>query len=510
MAPRPPKPQAIQTPADAFSKLAAQLKVQATRPNIYGYKPHAKQIAFHSSQAKGRLYIGGNRSGKTTGGIAEDIMWLTGRHPYRVVPQAPVAGRIVSVDFLNGIEKIIRPELARWLPPSELLGGSWFTAYNKELRTLTLENGSFVEFMSYDQDLDKFAGTSRDFIHFDEEPPQDIWLENKTRLIDKGGSYWITMTPVEGMTWVFDDIYMPGKADPVNGISVVEVDMTENPYLHSGEVDEFVSGLSADDREARVHGKFVQLGGLIFKHFDPSTHVIDPIIPPKDWEWYASLDHGYNNPTAWLWHAVSPDNRVITFQEHYLSGEVVDYHAKAVHKINESIGRPPETYIGDPSIRNHDPITGTSIHLEYSNGGIPIVLGNNDVPAGINRMARYLEIRGDGKPSWLITRNCTHLIYELQRYRWKTFASKKAIRENNGREAPHKKEDHAVDSSRYFFMARPELGPNNYEAVPVANPLGMPEGKPVQFDPSRYDRFAGEENSTKWNVESADEFMGII
>lgn len=518
----PRKSQDIESPLAALSHLAAALKTQATRPNIFGYKPHDKQIAFHSSQDKARLYIGGNRSGKTTGGIAEDIMWLTGRHPYRVTPEAPVAGRIVSVDFLNGIEKIIIPELARWLPPSELKGGAWSEAYNKSLRTLTLENGSFVEFMSYDQDLDKFAGTSRDFIHFDEEPPQDIWLENKTRLIDRGGSYWITMTPVEGMTWIFDDIYMPGKNDPANGISVIEVDMTENPYLHSGEVDAFVSGLSSEDREARVRGKFVQLGGLVYKHFNPEIHVIDPIIPPIDWEWYASLDHGFNNPTAWLWHAVSPDNRVITFDEHYLSGEVVSYHAKEVHKRNQqSNRRPPDQYIGDPSIRNTDPITGTSIHLEYSMAGVPITLGNNDVAAGINRVSRYLEVRGDGRPSWVITRNCTNLIYEMQRLRWKTFASKKAMRDNNGKEQQHKKDDHACDSARYFFMARPELGPNTYMgAQPNNNPLNAPVAREpgVAYDEFgrpqiKSERLAGEEfrkpQINEWTISgTVDDYMG--
>lgn len=494
---------------EAFLQLSTKLKAQASKPNLYGYKPHDKQVAFHSAQSKGRLYIGGNRAGKTVANIIECIYWLTGNHPYRVTPPPPVAGRIVSVDFINGIEKIIKPELARWLPPSMLKGGSWSTAYSKELRTLTLENGSFVELMSYDQDLDKFSGTSRDFVSFDEEPPQDLWLENKTRLIDRGGSYWISMTPVEGMSWVFDDIYMAGKASATSGISVIEVDMTENPYLLSGEIDEFVSGLSADDKNARVHGKFVQLGGLVFKEFDTNIHVIDPIIPSKDWEWYASMDHGYNNPTAWLWHAVSPDERVITFAEHYVPGEIIAKHAESVHQKNEQNGRPPDIYVGDPSIVQHNGVTGTSVQLEYQMGGVPITLGNNDVLVGINRMARYLEIRGDNKPSWLITRNCTNLIYEMQRYRWKTYANKRIGRDNNAREAPHKKDDHAIDSCKYFFNARPELGPNRYVPNKISNPLGMPEVHRQRID---FDRFAGQErmqNETKWRIESQDEFLGM-
>lgn len=493
----------IKTSTDAFRFLSEQLKAQITRPNIHGYRPHAKQVKFHSSDSKARLYIGGNRSGKTTGGIAEDIFWLTGRHPYRVTPPPPVRGRIISVDFLNGVEKIVRPELARWIPPSELLGGSWSTAYSKELRTLNLENGSFVEFMSYDQDLDKFAGTSRHFIHFDEEPPQDIWLENKTRLIDTGGSYWITMTPVEGMTWIYDDIYLPGQKDPASGITVIEVDMTENPYLHVGEVDEFISGLSNDDKEARVKGKFVQVGGLIYKHFDTEKHVIDPIDPRnlRDWYWYASLDHGFNNPTAWLWHAVNPDGKCITFAEHYKSGEVVDFHARAVHEKNGTLGRAPDIYVGDPSIRNVDPITGTSIHLEYTKAGIPIVLANNDVSAGINRVASYLE-----SGNLFITRNCVNLVAEMQRYRWKTWASKRIQQLNNNHEVAHKKNDHAVDSLRYFIMSRPELAPMPDMPGAAKNPLGL---FPHRADGEMYVP-AREANTTQseWHVETADEHMG--
>ena len=182
--------------------LTEGVRTAARRPNIYGYTPHEKQVSFHSSGARGKLFIGGNRSGKTVGGAAEAVYRATGRHPFRPVPPPPTRGRVVSVDFLNGVEKIVRPEIARWLPNSEIRGGSWESGYDRELRTLNLENGSTIEFMSYDQDLDKFAGTSRHWVWFDEEPPQDIFTECLLRLLDTGGDWWITMTPVEGMTWV--------------------------------------------------------------------------------------------------------------------------------------------------------------------------------------------------------------------------------------------------------------------------------------------------------------------
>ncbi|HET7713250.1 MAG TPA: terminase family protein [Patescibacteria group bacterium] len=452
--------------ATALRAISEQLAMSARQPNLHGYKPHIKQVKFHSSVAKRRLYIGGNRSGKTVGGVVEDCWWLTGRHPFRETPPPPVRGRVVSVDFLNGIAKIILPQFKQWLPPSDLKGGSWDTAYNKELRTLTLANGSSVEFMSYDQELDKFAGTSRHFVHFDEEPPEVIYTENVARLVDTGGSLWITMTPVEGMTWVYDTVYEPGKEGQNPNIDVIEVDMTENPYLNQDDVQEFLDSLSADERKARGSGQFVQMGGLIYKTFDPKPgglHVIEQSTmeaptPPKDWLWVVSLDHGFNNPTAILWHGISPDGRALTFHEEYGSGRVIEDWARTIHSINREFGRTPDYYIGDPSIKNTDPITGTSIHQEYIKYGIPFQLANNDVKAGLIRVARYMEPRKDGIPLWRVTSNCRNLIRELTRYRWKTYSSKKLASTNNPFDEPHKKDDHASDSLRYFIMSRPNLG----------------------------------------------------
>lgn len=465
--------------------LSSGLRNAAVRPSVYGYRPHEKQVEFHSLPQPRRLFLGGNRSGKTVGGATEAVWWATGKHPYRKTPPPPIRGRIVSVDFLNGVEKIVRPEVARWMPASELKGGSWATAYSRELRTLTLENGSTIEFMSYDQDLEKFAGTSRHFVWFDEEPPHDIYVENLLRLLDVGGHMWITMTPVEGMTWIYDDMYIAARTDP--NVAVVEVDMTQNSYLNQGEIESFMSGLTEDERQARMHGKFVQRGGLIYKNFGTENIIPANTEIPKDWLWIAGMDHGFNNPTAWLWCAVGPDGQVIIHNEHYESGKLVNYHAERVHTINAEHQRIPDYYVGDPSIRNTDPITGTSVHLEYIENGIPIILGNNDVRAGLNRVASYIEGLNQ-KPKLFITRNCVNLLAEIQRYRWATYAMKRHNFEKNKKEEPHKQNDHACDALRYIIASRPEMDDGKEFRVPV-NSMGAS----VAVDPysEQVDRTSG-------------------
>ena len=469
----PPRQRKIGSLHDAFADLSENLVRVASFPDINSYVPHPKQKRFHSSPARTRLYIGGNRSGKTTGGIVEDIWWLTREHPYRKIPAHPIAGRIVSVDFINGISKIIIPQLKQWIPPSKLRGGSWFSAYDAGDRVLNLENGSFVELMSYDQDLDKFAGTSRDFIHYDEEPPKDIFTECKARLIDRKGSSWMTMTPVEGMTWIFDDIYEPGILGD-SSIAVIEVDMAENPHLDQAEIDFFLDGLDDDEKLARGKGKFVQMGGLVYKSFNPQIHIIDQIdaknFVGRNYKHYMSLDHGFNNPTSVHWHAVDEDNQVVTFDEHYEAGRIVDYHAEVIKRKNLSHGRVPDINICDPALAQKQGVTGTSIQTEYAIRGIGFVLGNNDVTTGVAKVNQYLALREDNTPSWYITRNCANLIREITRLRWKTWASKKQQSQNNPYDAIHKKDDHACDECRYFFSFMPELRPINQKPMPEALP----------------------------------------
>jgi hypothetical protein len=123
--------------------------------------------------------------------------------------------------------------------------------------------------------------------------------------------------------------------------------------------------------------------------------------------------------------------------------------------------REPDYYVGDPSIRNSDPITGTSVLIEYVNHGIPIVLGNNaagSVSAGIDLVKKHVIGIGDppnNVPTLYVTKNCINTIREMQRYRWAKWVSRKANEEKNKQEQPVKKDDHTCDMLRYAISSRP-------------------------------------------------------
>ena len=451
--------------------ISESMRQQILRPSLYAYKPHDKQHAFHTSTAYSRLYIGGNRSGKTTGGVVEDCYWLMKRHPYRrlPLPEGPIRGRAVAVDFSYGVAQILLPEFQRWLPPSFLINGSWEDSYNKEFRILTLANKSTIEFKSYDQDLEKFAGTSRHFTHYDEEPPQHIYNECQARLVDTNGYSWLTMTPVEGMSWVYDELYLPGTEGSPH-VSVIEVDTLDNPHIDKESAERYFASLSEDERKAREHGTFVHLGGLVFKQFSKEIHTAPYEIPPKSWKWYISIDHGYNNPTAILWHAVSPDNEVVTFWERYVNEATVAEHAAYINEQNRKFGKQPDLIVGDPAMKQRQAVTGTSIIQEYALNGIFVAEASNDVASGVDRMNQYLRLDDKNQPRWKIMESCPNLIWEMGRLRWKKWASKKQAFDNNPQEQIHKKDDHACDSARYFFTFMPDLGPQ-MSSLPAGNIL---------------------------------------
>jgi hypothetical protein len=257
------------------------------------------------------------------------------------------------------------------------------------------------------------------------------------------------------------------------------------------------------------------MGGLVYKAFNPQIHVIDEIDPEivrgSNYKHYMSLDHGFNNPTSAHWHAVNVDNEVITFDEHYESGRIIEYHAQVIHAKNATHKRVPDVNICDPALAQKQAVTGTSIQTEYAIRGIGFVLGNNDVMTGVAKVNQYLTLREDGTPSWRITRNCSNLIREISRLRWKTWASKKQASQNNPYDQIHKKDDHACDECRYFFSFMPEL--KQVMKMPETIPLPQIGGTSAKnpglgswnTDPNLNPRVLGQ-RQTDWRIALNDDF----
>lgn len=437
---------------DFLEQLAYSLNQAAKKPNVLSYVPNSPvHEAFHKSTKVGRILRGGNRSGKSTAGIVESVTRATGKHPFLKTHDLPVRGRIVTVDKDAGVEQIIKPLLSQWTPPSELVNGSWEDSWKTRGSVMTFRNGSTIDVKTHQQEVESFAGIPLHFVHFDEECPKAIFNECRLRLIDYNGCWYMTMTPVEGQDWIFDRFIVTANKN----VDMFEVDIDSNPHLNQEALKLLDEDLDDDEKEVRQKGTFIPRGGVILKEFDITRHVITGGGPiPKSWAIYVSIDHGWNNPSAILWHAVSPKGDVVTFYEIHRNKTIIKDLARMIKEANMMLGVEPVIYIGDPSMSQATAETGISPRQIYIENGIPLMMAKRNVSGGIDKMNEYFK-----QNKWHLTSACPKTIKEMRGYSFKIFTSPKIADRNNLREEPNKKNDHGPDSCRYFFTLMPHLTP---------------------------------------------------
>lgn len=167
------------------------------------------------------------------------------------------------------------------------------------------------------------------------------------------------------------------------------------------------------------------------------------------------MDHGLRNPTAWLFAAIAPDGSIYIFDEYYQSDKLIPEHAEEVLKRELLYGEPMYR-VGDPSIHNKNPVTGTSVQQEYFDRGLHIIEGNNDVRGGLARVRTYFGNTEIRPKLYIVGSKCPHLVSELRGYRFAKWASRKDEQAKEKKEEPEKKNDHACDALRYLVASRPD------------------------------------------------------
>lgn len=473
--------------ADPFSLLGLmevavqELDSAVTRPNILSYRPYPAQLAFHECPLTGRYMSAGNRAGKTTAAVIDTIDMAMGRETWRKRDPRWGKGalrlRWVVVDIDKGVHGIALPEFKRWTTTSMLVNGSWDDSWNNSTMTLTFSNGSTVQFLTHGMELDKHGGVAMHGIYFDEIPPLAVFNENLMRLVDYEGFWVIAATSVEGMSWTYELLWEPAKEGTIDHVGVFELSQKDNPFLKTAVETrgKYYVGMDENERKIREEGAFMARAGRIFPTWNVHDHVLqEHFTPSPHWRIYTSTDFGWTNPTAWLWHAVHPDGRVYTFAEHYKSELTVAQHAEIVEakEVFMRLDRDKILRVGDPNNGNAHVVNGISYVSEYANHGLFIGTENipRDVQIGIEKMQQYIRLEKNGpwgknKPRWMVSPNCPNLIRELKKLRRASYDSAKKSFDTNKREEVHKKDDHAFDSSRYFFTFMPELAPAIDEVI---------------------------------------------
>lgn len=444
---------------------------------------HEKQMAFHKCPKRNRWVFGGNRSGKTECGAVESVWMARGIHPYRE-NRKDVFGWVVSLsqqvqrDVAQA--KILKYLPSRYIADIVMREGRRSSPEYGVIDYIVVKNvfggTSKIGFKSCDQGREKFQGASLDFVWFDEEPPKDIYDECRMRVFDKRGDIFGTMTPLKGLTWVYDEIEVNASDNPEVWCEYME--WADNPYLDTAEVDMMKNIISTEDQESRRFGRFSQGEGLVYPEFDPNVHVIDPFDVPKEWQNNISIDPGLKNPTSCHFYCVDYDGVIYVVAEHYVSGQNIDFHVEKIFEIADRLGWRRDAKgrlcaLIDSAAKQRTLAYEKSVaELFYEKGIIVNTNVNKDLYSGIQRIKSLFEQR---PPQIYIFRNCVNLIREIKSYWW------------GKDERPRKVDDHALDELRYFVMTLPRPTP-----VPI-----LPKSE-IQLDKERMMRNVGRDS--KWKM----------
>jgi phage terminase large subunit-like protein len=165
---------------------------------------------------------------------------------------------------------------------------------------------SQIAFKTYEKGREKWQGETLDFVWFDEEPPQDIYIEGLTRTMATGGMVFITFTPLLGMSDVVTRFLIEKP------ISTYDVQMTIDDVEHYTEAQKaaIIAGWPAHEREARAKG-IPHLGsGRVFPFLEDTIKC--PSIPiPDHWPRIGGIDFGWDHPSAGVLLAWDRDSDVL-------------------------------------------------------------------------------------------------------------------------------------------------------------------------------------------------------
>lgn len=256
------------------------------------------------------------------------------------------------------------------------------------------------------------------------------------------------------------------------GLTLMESRHEDNPaYFHADGTlteagDSYIGKLDklTGVRYLRLRrGLWVAAEGMIYEGWDPKTHLVDALpAGAETWTRWWSVDFGYRNPFVLQCWAEDGDGRLWLYREIYMTGRLVEDHAKQILKIvapgGQWIEPRPRAVICD-----HDAEDRATLdrHLSMST-----VAANKAVTTGIEAVQARLKVAGDGAPRVFIVRDAlverdqaladagrpTSTAEEFTSYVWAPPINGRAPKEE-----PLKDNDHGMDATRYIVAQR-DLG----------------------------------------------------
>jgi len=429
-----------------------------------GETPNPRQREFFLSRARHTAY-GGARGGGKSWAMRTKFVMLASRYPdlrllllRRTLPELKENHVVPLLILLKGVAK-----------------------YNTSDKVFLFPNGSRIKlgYCDAENDIYQYQGQEYDVIgleeatHFTEKQVQFIATCNRSTRADFKPRMYYTCNPGNvGHAWVkrlfIDRVYKDDER-PEDYV-FIQAKVYDNAVLmrNNAEYLTVLKNLPEKMRRAHLEGDWDALEGQYFEEFDRKKHVIAPFELPKHWRRFRSIDWGYNDPCAVLWHACDEDGHVYTYRELYVRQMYAVDAAKEIVRLSE--GEKISYTVASPDMwqkRGHKDIEGESIADTFAHNGVPLIQADNSRVIGWQRCREYMDDAPDGVPWWRVTDNCKNLIRALPEMIYD---------DHNAEDVADGLEDHAPESLRYALMSRPAKTrvPKQQKPKPY-DPLSMPE-----------------------------------
>ena len=460
--------------SDEALKLALAKRRKQNRYKYY--VPNGKCEEFIEQVGEGKTFVSlfsaGNGIGKTAAGVATIANIIFGKSSdwfdYPLFDKWPYRkrGRIVSDP--TTIQTVLIPELKKWLPVGRYTTSKGGKNYEAQWQ---FDNGWFIDILTYEQDVKEFESATLGFCWFDEPPPLLIYKATVART-RKGGIIFITATPLTGSAWMYDHIVSYDQTKEGQRATIY-ADVEENCVAHGirgilkhSDIERMIAEYSEDEIEARVHGRFQHLSGLVFKKFDRRIHVIEPfVITKRDFAVFHALDTHPRNPDSGLWVAVNKDGTKFIVDELTVSAKTRTLAARILKKNEsyriEQMLLEPAAYIED---QHGDDPENKSLAAELANEyGLDYEKATKDRTRSDRRIRDALDYKRVGKeiivaPELYIFDTNPWIIYELEHYQWDDWKGRTA-EDKSPKERPKDKDDHKIECLGRILIQEPRWTP---------------------------------------------------
>lgn len=208
------------------------------------------------------------------------------------------------------------------------------TKDNVKDKVIELSNGSTVRMGSVSQ-VDSCVGRSYDLILFDEaalsKDGEAAFNVSLRPTLDKPNSKAIFISTPRGKKNWFSKFHARGSSADFPEWCSITADYTENTRMSAADVAEAKHSMTAAEFEQEYMASFNTYEGQIFA---VSQENIVEELPPGKYEFFAGMDPGYKDPTAFVVIAYDMENDWYYIVDDYLDAEkVTKEHAEAISEF---------------------------------------------------------------------------------------------------------------------------------------------------------------------------------